>query len=196
MLTPELYRYLTLKKEPVVFFNSMVAPPTEVYDVIEKLGKSFFSELPDVTYRSVYGVTGDSVFYRTAGEKITREAIAPSRLWVKNQDLSQCGRTIFTEDLPKEVVTELFSRVQPVTLPNYPGYAEKRFTEYCELPRDEKTDTDGLYLGALISVFGSEYLDIKPADLVVLYLTETVVNDFNWYPLALEKGIRTLVIYS
>lgn len=196
MLTPELYRHLTLKKDPIVFFHAMFASPESAYNEIEKLGKSFFSELPGITYRSVYGVNGDSVFYRSADNKLRREAIVPSRRWVKDTDLSRCQKKIFMEDLPKEVVTELLSRVQPGKLPNYAGYTEKRFTDYCEMTIDEKTDTDGLILATLISVFGSAPLNIKAADLIVLYLTDTDAKGISWYRLAVEKDIRTLIIHS
>ena len=196
MLTPELYRHLTLKKNPVVFFQAKFAPPESAYDKIEKLGKSFFRELPDVTYRSVYGVSGDCLFYRSGEDQIKREAIAPSRRWVRNMDLSGCSETIYAEDLSKDVVRDLFSRVKPGHLPNNPDYFEERLTDYCELPVDEKRDTDGMSLAELISVFGSEPLNIRPANLIVLFLTDMNAIDITWYRAVIEKDIRILVMHS
>lgn len=194
MLTPELYRYLTLKKNPVIYFHAKFVPPTDAYDKIERNAKAFFSELPSAKYRSSFGTKGDKIFYRNADQNLNREAIVPSRKWVKNFDLSGCQNVIYVEDLKVNVVEDLFNHLKFENLPNYPDFYLKRFLEYCNNSEEEKNELDGMFLSELISVFGNETIKIEPADLVVLYLTDLTEADILWMSQVHRYGIRTLVL--
>jgi len=194
MLTPDLYRYITLKKEPVIFFMSRFAPTPEAQDQIALVGQTFFNEFGAATFRSVYATVGDICFYRSASNTINREAIVTSRNWTKNKDLSDCSRLIFAEDLSKEHIEELFMQVQLDAIKTNREYFVERLINYCVSPVEEKIETDGIIMAELISVFGSEIFNIKPADLVVLYLSEMKATDILWMNQLVKKGIRTLIL--
>lgn len=196
MLTPELYRYITLKKDPVIFFMSRFAPPDAVHFEIAQIGQTFFSELDNVTFRSVYATVGDRCFYRYADQKVKREAVFSQITRCQDSEGTSLFRVISVDELSIEHVDELFSQIQFDNLPNYPDYFLERLRAYCEAPSDEKILTDSLLLAEMISVFGSENLSLKPADLIVLYLTEMQTSDILWMKQAVKKGIRTVVLSS
>ena len=196
MLTPEIFRYLSQKKDPVIFFLAKFAPPEEMYEEIEKIGKSFLSEFKKATYRSVYGVHADSVFYRTADVNTKREVITSSRFWVQDKDLSGCQKVMYAEDFGVGFVEELFAKIDyNKTMPNWPEYYEQRFKEYYDERNDRSIDLGGLSLAEMMSVFGSDLLDVRPADLIILYLFDIFPNDFNWMKEVAKRQIPTLVIF-
>jgi hypothetical protein len=196
MLTPELYRYIILKKEPVIFFLAQSAPPREMYEEIEKIGKTFLSEFKNATYRSVYGVQADSIFYRTADDNIKREVITSSRFWVRDKDLSKCQKVMYAEDFGVEFVEELFAKIDyNKTMPNWPEYYEQRYKDYYDERHDRSIDLDGLSLAEMMSVFGSELHDVKPADLIILYMFDILPSDFRWMKEVSKRQIPTLVIF-
>jgi hypothetical protein len=195
MLTPEIFRYLSIKKDPVIVLLSKYTKDKETYN---QIGKSFFQEFKNATYRSVYGYNQDSEFYISADENIKREAILQSRFMSKDQDTSKCQPIFYAEDFGVKVIEELFTRIKIESLPNYPGYFERRYKEfYDERNDDERRDSlTGMYIADIISIFGSPLLNIAPADLVVLFLSELSPRDFIWYPVALKKDIRFIVQYE
>ena len=194
MLNPELYRYITLKKDPVIFFMSLFSPPEEVHYEIAQIGQTFFNELDNVTFRSVYVTVGDRCFYRYADQDVKREAVFSPMTRFQDSIVTSLVRVISVDELSIEHVDELFAQIQFDNLPNYPDYYLERFRAYFETPSDERISTDGMLLAQMISVFGSRKLDLKPADLVVLYLTEIHTSDILWMKHAVKKGIRTLVL--
>jgi hypothetical protein len=195
MLTPEIFRYLSIKKDPVIVLLSKYTKAKETYN---QIGKSFFQEFKNATYRSVYGYNQDSEFYTSADENIKREAILQSRFMSKDQDTSKCQPIFYAEDFGVNVIEELFSRVNLETLPNYPGYFERHFKDFYDERNDiyRPDSLTGMYIADLISIFGSPLLNISPADLVVLFLSEGSPRDFNWYPVALKMDVRVIVQYA
>jgi hypothetical protein len=161
---------------------------------MDQIGRSFFGELKNATFRASYGTFSDSQFCRSASEDIMREAIVSSRSWIEGKDHIDCRKILYAEDFSKEVIDDLFSRVKFNNLPNYPGYLKQRLTEYIDAQEDARIETDGLILAELVSVFGSELLHVKPADLIVLFLSEISTQDIIWYRVAVEMGIRTIVV--
>ena len=137
MLITEIFREISLKKDPVILLLSKLTPPKETYDQMDQIGRSFFQGFKNVTYRSVYGYNSDREFYTSAHESIKREAIVQSRYWLKNQDTSRCQTIFYTEDFGVDVIEELFARVKLETLPNYPDYFESRFKGYYDERNDD-----------------------------------------------------------
>jgi hypothetical protein len=174
LMTPELYRMIPAKKDAVIFFQSLFAPPGDQCTEINKLGSSLFMEAPGAVYRSVFGTAGDHAFYVNRIEGIPIECFASSRDWVQRHDLSFCKKTIYTEDLGEAVVDDLFRKIKDEHLLRF---AYPRMKQYVEDPQGAKIETDGLLLAGLISLLGNETLGIKCADLFILCLHEMTIAD-------------------
>lgn len=198
MLITEIFREISLKKDPVILLLSKLTPPKETYDQMDQIGRSFFQGFKNATYRSVYGYNSDREFYTSAHESIKREVIVQSRYWLKNQDTSRCQTIFYAGDFGVDVIEVLFARVKLETLPNYPGYFESRFKGYYDERNDDHRsfDMDGMYIADLISIFGSPALNLPPADLIVIFLSEGDHLDFQWYRVLIEMDIRVIFQYA
>jgi hypothetical protein len=182
-----------LNKESIVFFMSRYAPSTDAYEAIERIGRTLFKEFPEGTFRSTYSTLGDYYFYKHAYQNLKREAfISPLS---KLGDLDLASVELFCiDDFGTELVDELSESIQFDFLPNYPGYFNDRIEAYFSSKAIDKIETDGVVIAEMIAAFGSKTLNLRPADLIILYLTELHPTDILWLKNAIISGVPLMVV--